>query len=76
MKLTYRGRPQVEVTLLDSQRKPLLFSYKRLAILQNVATEIPELPVSALVNNIPRQIPIEMIDFWDMKLINMMNQAS
>lgn len=73
MRLTLKGRPSNDIVLLDSQKRPLQFSYKRLAILQTVAVEMPELPLFCLLNGIPKHIQIEMLELYDVQLINKLN---
>jgi hypothetical protein len=67
------SRPSVDVVILTGQRKPLRFSYKRLALLQELQAEIPDLPVSCLISGLPKVVEIISIDLWDMRFINMVN---
>jgi len=75
MKTYIVHRPAVEVVLLDTQRRPLAFTYKRLAMLQEMRVEFPELPVLCFVNHQVKQIPLETIELWDMRTLSMLNTS-
>ena len=73
MKLHLMHRPSVDVVLLNGQNKPLAFSAKRLVILRQLQTEIPELSLYCFMDGNIKRVPIELLDLYDERLIFMMN---
>ncbi len=73
MKLHLMHRPSVDVVLLDSQNRPLAFSMKRLVLLRQLQTEMPELTLHVFTNGNYKRLPIELVDLYDERLIFMMN---
>ncbi len=73
MKLHLMHRPSVDVVLLNGQNKPLAFSAKRLVILRQLQTEMPELSLYCFMDGNIKRVPIELLDLYDERLIFMMN---
>lgn len=75
MKTVLHQRPSVSVVLLDSQRKPLRFTAKRLAMLQEMQVEFPEIPVFCEVNGQEARVELQLIELWNMNLIYILNTS-
>lgn len=75
MKTTLHQRPSVSVRLLDMARRPLAFTAKRLAMLQSLQAELPELPILCEVNGQVRTIQLETIELWDMRMLYLLNTS-
>jgi hypothetical protein len=75
MRTVIHQRPGVAVTLVDSQHRPLTFSAKRLAMLQEMQKEFPELPLLCTVNGQLKHIELQTVELWDMKLLYILNTS-
>ncbi len=76
MKTYLQHRPSVDVTILDTQRRPLRFTMKRLAMLRDLQVEFPELPVYCEVNGEHKHVPLEAIELWDMGILMIRNTSA
>jgi len=75
MKTSLVNRPSISVILLDSQRRPLRFTAKRLAMLQELQVEFPELPVFCDVNDQYRHVELQQLELWDMRRLYLLNTS-
>ena len=75
MRTTLQHRPSVEVVLVSSQHRPLAFSAKRLAMLQEMQKEFPEIPVLCTLNGQLKHIELQMVELWDMRLLYILNTS-
>ena len=68
-------RPAVEIVLLDGAQKPLAFSHKRLALLQDVFVEFPELPIMVRQDGIIKWVEISQIELFDTRTLHILNTS-
>lgn len=75
MKTVIHQRPGVALILVDSQHRPLAFSAKRLAMLQEMQKEFPELPMLCTLNGQLKHIELQTVELWDMRLLYILNTS-